>query len=129
MVKVLLVEDDDNLRKMYKAKLLKEGYQIIAIDNGSEAVDTAFKERPDIILLDIMLPGIDGFEVLAELRADPMTMETPVIFLTNYGDAINQERGLGEGAEQFLLKVENTPESVIETVKKTLILKGIGRGL
>ena len=80
--KVLLAEDDRMTRLIASSSLVKHGYQVVEVDNGGAAYDKAISEQPDIILLDVQMPVMDGFEVLKKLRADPSTVATPVILLT-----------------------------------------------
>jgi len=124
MTKILLVEDDPSLRDMYQEHFKIEGFNVLATADGSKAIDLAIQEKPSIILLDIMLPGIDGFEVLAEIRDHPDICDTPVLILTNYGDSISQDKGWNAGTTDFLLKVDHTPESIAEKIRDILIMRG-----
>ena len=81
--KVLVIEDDKFLRELISQKLLKEGYDIAEAVDGEKGIEAVKKEKPALILLDLILPGIDGFEVLARIKADPGTSEIPIIILSN----------------------------------------------
>ena len=92
-IKALLVEDDPMILEMYKARMQDEGWEVFSTDRGSEAVELAKKEKPHIVLLDIILPETDGFSVLQKLRAETATKNIPVLMLTNLGQESDQNRG------------------------------------
>lgn len=119
-VKVLLVEDDPNISEMYRIKFQEEGYDISTTSKGSEGLDIAKKEKPDIILLDIILPEMDGFAVLESLKSDPATKSIPVIMLSNLGQASDIEKGKKLGAVDYLVKANYTPAQLIEKVQTLL---------
>ena len=119
-IKILLVEDDTFLLGMYASKFELEGFKVILAEDGEKAVRAATKERPDIILLDIILPKLDGFEVLKQLKADIATAKIPVILLTNISQRDEIEKGLKMGAEDYLIKAHFMPSEVVEKIKKTL---------
>jgi type IV pilus assembly protein PilB len=102
--KVLLVEDEEQLRRVMKDLLEREGYQIVEAADGVSALDQVDRHAPDLILLDLNLPGLDGYEVLSQLRSRPITAEVPVIVLTAKGDEDNEVRVLRLGADDFLTK-------------------------
>jgi DNA-binding response OmpR family regulator len=108
-VKVLLIEDDEFAAEMYRLRLAADGYTVVVGQDGEEGLRMASEERPDFIYLDLRLPGLDGFEVLERLRADPGTKHIPVIILSNYGEPELRERGLKLGALEFLVKADTTP--------------------
>lgn len=120
MKKILIVEDDKFLRELIAKKLLAESYQIIEAKNGEEATDKIPKERPDLVLLDLILPGIDGFEVLKQIKNNPETLEIPTIILSNLGQRDDVEKGLGLGAADFLIKAHFTPKEIIDKIKNLL---------
>ena len=119
-IKILLVEDDSFLSGMYAAKFELENFKVIMAEDGDKAVRLALKESPDIILLDIILPKINGFEVLRQLKANRLTAEIPVIFLTNLSQKDEIEQGLKMGAKDFLIKAHFMPSEVVEKIKKAL---------
>lgn len=119
--KILLVEDDSFLLGMYATKFEMENFKVIMAEDGERAVRLALKEAPDIILLDIILPKINGFEVLRQLKANPVTVHIPVILLTNLSQKDEIEQGLKMGAEDYLIKAHFMPSEVVDKIKKVLI--------
>ncbi|KKW08254.1 MAG: Two component transcriptional regulator, winged helix family [Candidatus Kaiserbacteria bacterium GW2011_GWA2_49_19] len=122
MVYVLLVEDDVFLAGIYQKKFEMEGYKISIAENGEKGLADAKKKKPDIILLDILLPKMDGFTVLKNLKADASTKDIPVILLTNLGQKDDVEKGLEAGASDYLIKAHFKPSEIVEKVKKVLHL-------
>jgi DNA-binding response OmpR family regulator len=118
--KVLIVEDDIMISNMYRIRLETEGYQVFVANDGSQGLDSALKEKPDLILLDVMLPQIDGFSLLKELRLKAAFKKTPIILLTNLGTSEDKEKGEQFGATDYLVKANLTPAQVNETVQKYL---------
>jgi len=100
----ILVVDDEVTNLSLVAGLLRDQYQVKVAKDGEKAVDLAQRELPDLILLDIMMPGIDGYEVCAMLKTDPQTQHIPVIFLTSQTDAQNEELGLQLGAVDYITR-------------------------
>jgi len=95
--KILIIEDDKFLRELIVKKLVKEGYEISEAVDGEEGIKKVKEEKPDLVLLDLILPGIDGFEVLSRTKEDPALSQIPVIILSNLGQKEDVERGLGLG--------------------------------
>ncbi len=118
-VKVLLIEDDAAAAEMYRLRLAADGYSVVIGRDGEEGLRMASDEAPDFIYLDLRLPGLDGFEVLERLRADPTTMHIPVIILTNYGEPELRERGLKLGALELLVKADTTPAQLSTKVEQS----------
>jgi CheY-like chemotaxis protein len=106
---VLLIEDDEATSTMYTTRLESDGYSVIVASDGESGLARALLEQPDIIYLDLRLPGLDGFEVLEHLRGQEHTATIPVIILTNYSEPELRQRGLQLGAFEFLVKTETTP--------------------
>ncbi len=119
---VLLVEDDVFLSGIYQKKFEMEGFKVTTADNGEKALVEAKKKKPNIILLDILLPKLDGFAVLEKLKADPETKPIPVILLTNLGQKDDVEKGLEAGAADYLIKAHFKPSEVVDKVRKVLQL-------
>ncbi len=117
---VLIVEDDVFLSGIYQKKFEMEGYRVSTADNGEKALADIKKKKPDIVLLDILLPKLDGFAVLEKLKADPVTKPIPVILLTNLGQKDDVEKGLEAGAVDYLIKAHFKPSEVVDKVKKVL---------
>lgn len=118
--KILIVEDDKFLRDLISQKLLKAGYDITEAIDGEKGIEGVKKEKPDLVLLDLILPGVDGFEVLSQIKADPILAQIPVIILSNLGQKEDVERGLKLGAVDYLIKAHFTPEEIIQKVKAVL---------
>lgn len=120
MTKILLVEDDVNLRDIYFARFQADGYELAVASNGEEALAIAVKEKPDLILLDVMMPRISGFDVLDILRSTPETKSTKVIMMTALSEQTDKDRGKALGVDEYLVKSQVTLEDVVTTVKKVL---------
>jgi len=118
--KVLIVEDDNMICTMYKTKLEQDGFSVLLADNGSKGLEVAMSELPDIIMLDVIIPQLDGFSVLAKLKEDAKTKNIPVIMLTNLGTTEDQNKGKEMGAVDYLVKAKFTPSQVSEKVKEYL---------
>lgn len=118
--KILVVEDDKFLRELISQKLVKEQYDVTSAIDGEDGVKKIKAEKPDIILLDLILPGIDGFEVLSKIKDDPSTSSIPVIILSNLGQKEDVEKGLKLGAVDYLIKAHFTPGEIIEKIKMIL---------
>ena len=117
---VLIIEDDKFLRELITQKLIKEGYETSEAIDGEEGIKKIREERPNLILLDLILPGIDGFEVLSQMKEDSALSPIPVIILSNLGQKEDIERGLKLGAVDYLIKAHFTPGEIIEKVKNIL---------
>ncbi|MBU0613049.1 response regulator [Patescibacteria group bacterium] len=118
--KIVLVEDDSFLAGMYVSKLNLEDFEVKLAENGEDGLKLATAEIPDLILLDILLPRMDGFEVLKKLKQNPSTADIPVILLTNLGQKKDVDRGLALGAKDYLIKAHFMPNEVIAKIKKIL---------
>lgn len=119
-IKILLVEDESMIVEMYKLRLEEEGYEVLATDKGSEALTLATKAKPDLILLDIILPEVDGFTILQSLKAQSSTKKIPVLMLTNLGQESDQKKGNEFGAAGYFVKASHTPADIIKEIKKVL---------
>lgn len=124
MKKLLLIEDDKDLSRMYARKFNSAGWDVTTCYDGSEAINIAKQKRFDMIVLDLMLPGISGVDVLEILRSDSKTVRTPIVVYTNYGDSFNREKCMSYGADDFILKVDSTPEALTQTIEQIMMLKG-----
>ncbi len=118
--KILIIEDDKFLRQLIVRKLTEEGYDISEAVDGEEGVKKVKEIMPDLILLDLILPGIDGFEVLSRIKSDEPTKKIPVIILSNLGQKEDVERGLNLGAVDYLIKAHFTPGEIVEKIRSVL---------
>ncbi|MCK5460216.1 response regulator [Candidatus Parcubacteria bacterium] len=118
--KILLVEDDKMLTEMYSLKFAEFGYKVTQANSGLSGYKLAIKTKPDIIMLDIILPEMDGFSVLKKLKSNKATENIPVFFLTNLKQEEDVIRGKKEGAVDYLVKADLTPAQVLEKINKFL---------
>ncbi len=116
----MLVEDDNNLREIYEARLAAEGYQIISAPDGEAALALAIKERPDLIISDIMMPKVSGFDMLDILRSTTETKSTKIIMMTALGQAEDKARAEKLGADRYLVKSQVTLEDVVKAAQELL---------
>jgi len=121
--KILMIEDDPFLRKVYRDKFTQTGFDFIEATNGIEGTNKTISERPDIVLLDLMLPRKNGFEVLIDIRKNKKNKNIPVIILSNLGQESDIERGLALGADDYLVKTEISISEIVDKVKEWLIKK------
>lgn len=120
MAKIMLVEDDNNLREIYEARLIAEGYDIVTAKDGEEALALAVKEKPDLIISDVMMPKISGFDMLDILRTTPETKDTKIIMMTALSQAEDKARADQLGADRYLVKSQVTLEDVASVAKQVL---------
>lgn len=118
--KILIIEDDKFLRELIARKLNNEGFDILEAVDGEDGIKKIKEGKPDLILLDLILPGIDGFEVLSRKKEDPSIASIPVIILSNLGQREEIEKGLKSGAIDYLIKAHFTPGEIIEKIKMAL---------
>jgi DNA-binding response OmpR family regulator len=116
----LVVEDDEFLSKMYESGLTKEGFQVTTASNGEEGLLKAGEIKPDLMLLDLIMPKVDGFTCLTKLKENPATKRIPVVILSNLGQDSDIKRGLEMGAEDYLIKTDFTVKQVGDKVRKIL---------
>lgn len=115
--KIMVVEDDEHISKVYEIKFAKEGINVVLARDGEEAVVKITAEKPDVILLDLMIPKKDGFGVLEEIKKNPELVNIPVIILSNLGQKTDQDRALALGANEYLVKVDYSIQDVINKAK------------
>lgn len=120
MAKILLVEDDPLISKIYIMTLSAAGYETQLATNGEEGLNQTKSFLPNLILLDVMMPKMNGMELLDKLKADPQTKAIPVIMLTNLAGDVDAETALAKGAIKYLVKSDYEPEQVTEIVKSIL---------
>jgi DNA-binding response OmpR family regulator len=120
MANILVVEDDKFLRELIVRKLREENYNAIEAIDGEDGLAKIKEVKPDLVLLDLILPGIDGFELLSRVKEDPLSSQIPVIILSNLGQRDDIEKGLKLGAVDFLVKAHFTPGEIIQKIKNVL---------
>jgi len=120
MPKVLLVEDDNNLREIFQMRLQAEGYTAITAADGEEGLVVAMKEKPDLVIADVMMPKLSGFEMVENLRSAPEMKDAKVIMMTALGQAEDQARGEKLGVVKYLVKSQVTLEDFARVVKEVL---------
>ena len=118
--RVLIIEDDQRINKVYMAKLSVEGITVMTALDGEEGLRKIYSEKPDLILLDLMLPQKSGFEILKEIKQDPKVKDIPVLILSNLAQEKEVEKGLELGAEDYLVKTDYSIQQVMEKIKKAL---------
>ena len=123
MTKILLIEDDIEILNLYKTAFSIEKFDVVTAGDGEEGLRKVKEEKPSLILLDIMMPVLDGFQVLLRLKADAATSYIPVIVLTSLADVRDAQSCLYMGAIKYLIKSESTPKQIVDIVKETLGLK------
>ena len=117
---VLVIEDEQALREMYATWLESAGFAVETADNGLTGVEKAFHTNPDLVLLDVLLPKKDGFEVLTEIRRNPKTAKLPVIILSSLDQDFEQKQGINLGATHYLVKTTISPDLLFQTIHKVL---------
>ena len=123
MTKILIVEDEAALQRAMMEFLIAEGFEIVSALDGEQGVAMAKKEKPDLVLLDIILPRKDGYEVLEEIKSDPETKNIPVILLTNLESPEDIQKAFDKGASTYLVKSDYKLEEVVCKIKEVLKIK------
>ena len=118
---ILIIEDDEFFRELISKKLLSRGFKISEAIDGKTGLLRVKESKPDLILLDILLPDVDGFEVLSNLKEDSQTMSIPVIILSNLLSKEDVEKGLKLGASNFLIKSQVDSDEIIKIIEKALL--------
>lgn len=118
--RVILIEDEDFIRDLYKRQLDLAGFKTDAFGNGNEGLLSLSQNKYDLALLDIMLPGINGLEILKRIRQDENNKDLPVILLTNLGQDSVIKEGLALGVKEYIIKASVTPDQIVATVKTLL---------
>lgn len=118
--KILIVDDDMTLRELYEERIKAEGYTILSACDGEEAIEKAMKEKPDLILLDIMMPKINGIDVMKMLREKEETAKIPIIILTALIQEIDKVKDMMKTKDAYLIKSEIMPKDVLDKVKESL---------
>lgn len=117
---ILIVEDDKYLTKAYSIKIKNAGFNAILADNGAVGLEIAKKKKPDLIVLDLLLPRVDGFEFLKKIKSDKALKDIPVLTISVLGQKVDQEKALSLGAEAYFIKTEYKLEEIIDKIKEYL---------
>ncbi len=120
MAKILIIEDDPLMSRLYEKIFTFEKYEVVLADNGQDGLDKARTESPTLILLDIMMPKMNGLQVLEKLKADPDLKKIPVVMLTNLAGDKDAETALAKGAVKYIIKSNQDPKQVSGMVKEIL---------
>ena len=118
--KILLIEDEEKIAEMYKHALEQQGFKVVLAFDANQGVIKAKKEKPDLILLDILLPSENGISVLGKIRKDPEIKNTVVVALSNYDEPETEEQAFELGVKDYLLKTNYTPKTLVEKIRKYL---------
>ena len=119
-ISVLIIEDDSYISDMYRIKLESENFKVAIAGDGIVGIKMLEKEKPDIVLLDVVMPKVDGFNVLKMIKKNQALKEIPVVLLTNLSQKENVERGFELGADSYIIKAHFTPSEVVEKIKGIL---------
>ncbi|MCX6811180.1 MAG: response regulator [Candidatus Berkelbacteria bacterium] len=125
MAKILVVDDSPALLELYDFTLSSEGHKVETAKDGEDGIKKLATFKPDLLLLDILMPNKDGFEVLKEIREDEKTKDLPVLLLTNVDEQSKVEQGLKLGATDYIVKFQQTPNQVVEEIRQ--VLQKIGK--
>jgi two-component system alkaline phosphatase synthesis response regulator PhoP len=117
--KILIIEDDPATQRLVDYSLRQEGYQVITASNGLDGIRKALAESPDLVILDVMLPGMDGFEICYRLRSEPATKKLPILMFSAKAQEIDKDTGMKVGADDYLTK-PSPPAEIVSRVAKLL---------
>ena len=120
MKKILIIEDEELLYNLLRKKLITEGYDVSVSEDGQKGLDSMKKDIPDLILLDIVMPNKNGFEVMEEMKKDKNLKNIPIIIISNSGQPVEIDRAKDLGAKDWLVKTEFEPLEVIKKVRKQI---------
>lgn len=118
--KILFADDEESLRELYKLRLAPESFDVIFAVDGEDALEKIYKEKPDLILLDIMMPKKNGLEVLEQIKKDPTVADIPVVMLTVLGDEGIRNNAFNLGAKYYLVKSDVVPLEVVKIIRQEL---------
>lgn len=120
MAKILFIEDDPLIVKIYTTRLVADGYQVLSSDNGEEGLRLAETEIPDLIVLDLMMPKMDGFAVLTKLRSNEKMRDKPILIYSNLAQEEEIQRAKSLGATEFIVKANSSPTDIVSKIKQYL---------
>lgn len=118
--KIVLVEDDSLISSILATHLIKEGFDVVVVTDGAQAFERVAAEQPHIVLLDIILPGVNGFDILQKLKQDESTKSIPVLILSNLGSQEDIQRGIDLGASGYLVKANSMIEEILKKIQDIL---------
>ena len=118
--KILLIDDDPFLSEIYSVKLKESDFEVEVVESGEQVLEKIKEKTPDLILLDIVLPKVDGWSILEEIRKDPKFNNVKVVVLSNLGQKGEIEKGLEMGAQKYLIKAHYTPSEIVNQIKELL---------
>ena len=118
--KILIVEDDIHVSRLFQIQFEKMGFATVLGFDGEEAIKMLANEKPDLVILDLMIPKKDGFEVIEEIRKNSFFLKTPVIVISNLGQETDKARALGLGATEYLVKIDHPIQDIVDMVKAYL---------
>jgi DNA-binding response OmpR family regulator len=118
--KILIIEDDRYISKMYQLKLSLDGFDVQVAENGRIGVEKVKEFNPDIILTDILMPELDGFEVIKKVKAEEESKSTPILIMSNLGQEDHIKKGMELGALGYIVKSQYTPSKVVDKIKEVL---------
>lgn len=121
MAKILFIEDDALIVKIYKTRLEADGHTVLTADNGKDGVDLAVREIPDLIVCDVMMPVMDGFEVLKRLKSDEKTKNIKIVFYSNLSVEGEIKKAKDMGVIEFIVKANVSPTQLVEKIKQYLV--------
>lgn len=120
MKKILIIEDEKILGEMYKEKFIQSGFEVVLVESAEKGIKMVPIEKPDLILLDILLPRANGVSFLAELRKNPVMSDIPVVAFSNFDDPETKKEAFELGVKDYLIKTNYTPQEIVEKVKNYL---------
>ena len=121
MKKILIIEDEEILAEMYRDRFKQAGFKVAMASSAEEGLEAALKEKPGLILLDILLPRENGIGFLEKLRKNPKTASIKVVAFSNYDDPLTKKKAYEFGVREYLIKTNYTPQEVVQKIKKHLI--------
>ena len=117
---ILIVEDDENIRTLYELAFLNAKMNVYTAKNGAEGVLSAFKHHPDAILIDIMMPILNGHDAVNKIRSDPWGKKVTIVYLTNMSDAENVVHAVKQGSSEYIIKANMAPKEVVNKVRMAM---------
>jgi len=119
-VLLLVVEDEEAIAQMYSDRFKMAGFDVDVAHEGEEAINKMATEHPNVVLMDILMPGLSGTEAVERAKANPATRNIPIVMLTNYAESVDLQNALKLGATDYIIKSESSPEQVVEKIQRIL---------